>query len=139
MMYNIIKGNCMTMDITKIYDLSSKEDKRLKETNDTIIKSMDNIIKKQYQEKYFYNADKHLSYAIALLMLPFNQSYLRNTILTFDELDYFMGMIIRQTDYTIHPLTCGKDSNHALLVPRLDHNKNKYIICPTCGYVQQLS
>jgi len=35
-----------------------------------------------------------------------------------------------------HPLTCGIDSRHDLLVPRIDGN-DVVLVCPTCGNVQQ--
>lgn len=49
---------------------------------------------------------------------------------------FILGIIIHQCDPFIHPLTCGVDSGHDLLVPRVDCNGNKYLICPSCGYVQ---
>ena len=34
-----------------------------------------------------------------------------------------------------HPLTCGNDSNHALLVAE-DHGGKVVLVCPDCDYVQ---
>lgn len=126
------------MNITKIYNLEPKESARLKELNVTITTSFKNIIEPQYRERFYYNADKHVKFAVELLMLPFNQSYLENTTMTFEELDVFINYLVYQSDFTKHPLTCGRNSEHQLLMPRMDHNKEKYLICPTCGYIQPL-
>lgn len=40
-----------------------------------------------------------------------------------------------QTEIDVHPMTCGKDSNHKLLVANLD-NKVFVLLCPDCGYQQ---
>jgi hypothetical protein len=38
----------------------------------------------------------------------------------------------------LHPLTCGKDSSHPLLKPKLRSRDNKIVLfCPTCDYVQE--
>jgi hypothetical protein len=41
-----------------------------------------------------------------------------------------------QCNHRIHPLTCGVDSNHALLMPRQNYDGKNYLVCPTCGYIQ---
>lgn len=38
---------------------------------------------------------------------------------------------------TIHPLTCGNNSNHKLLVPRVRDMKVK-MICKDCDHVQEV-
>jgi len=41
-----------------------------------------------------------------------------------------------QSQSLFHPLTCGKDSRHDLIVPR--HDGNDVILkCPTCGFTQR--
>lgn len=61
----------------------------------------------------------------------------KDTEETFKE--FFYNIVKTQCNPYFHPLTCGVDSNHELLVPRMDYQGNKYLICPTCGYVQSNS
>lgn len=126
------------MNITKIYDLEPKESKILQEHNKTIITAMQNIITSQYRQQFYYNAEKHLKNSVEILMHPFNQSYLKNTILSFELLDFLVNLFISQGDYSKHGLTCGVNSSHDILMPRIDSSGNKYLICPTCGYIQKL-
>ena len=37
---------------------------------------------------------------------------------------------------TFHPLTCGVNSQHENLVPRMTTSGICVLVCPTCGYVQ---
>lgn len=42
-----------------------------------------------------------------------------------------------QNDISIHPLTCGSDSNHAPMVGYIDSGLNDvFIKCSDCGYTQ---
>lgn len=36
-----------------------------------------------------------------------------------------------------HPLTCGTDSNHALLIGK-ERDGKVIMICPDCGYIQKM-
>ena len=49
---------------------------------------------------------------------------------------FFIATITHQCNHWTHGLTCGVDSNHALLVPRIDSMNKCYLICPSCGWVQ---
>jgi hypothetical protein len=40
-----------------------------------------------------------------------------------------------QKNEYVHPLTCGKDSNHEVLKGVINDDK-VFLICPTCGWVQ---
>lgn len=40
-----------------------------------------------------------------------------------------------QDEFYGHPLTCGNDSNHAILRGEI-HEGVVYLACPTCDYVQ---
>jgi hypothetical protein len=37
---------------------------------------------------------------------------------------------------TVHPLTCGNDSRHAVLVARERDDGSVYLACPDCTYTQ---
>ena len=37
----------------------------------------------------------------------------------------------------VHPLTCGADSSHMPLLPRVIKHNKIVLVCPTCGYMQQ--
>ena len=50
--------------------------------------------------------------------------------------NFFISTIISQCNPWTHGLTCGIDSNHALLVPRIDSQNKCYLLCPSCGWVQ---
>jgi len=41
-----------------------------------------------------------------------------------------------QNDPCIHPLTCGNNSNHQLLIPVIRDNKC-ILVCDDCGYTQE--
>lgn len=41
------------------------------------------------------------------------------------------ALSVRQADDTMHPYTCGNDSNHSVLVP-----SESGWTCPDCGYQQ---
>lgn len=49
---------------------------------------------------------------------------------------YFVGAIVSNCNPMSHGLTCGVDSNHAALVPRITNMGAIYLICPSCGYIQ---
>ncbi len=40
-----------------------------------------------------------------------------------------------QANSHVHPLTCGVDSRHEVLVPK-EVNGKVVLVCPTCGYLQ---
>ena len=49
---------------------------------------------------------------------------------------FFIATVVHQCNPWTHGLTCGIDSEHALLVPRIDSENKCYLICPSCGWVQ---
>lgn len=51
--------------------------------------------------------------------------------------NFCVSIMTHQGSMNVHPLTCGVNSNHALLVPRIILPEATHIlVCPTCGYVQ---
>lgn len=49
---------------------------------------------------------------------------------------YFIGAIVSNCNPYSHGLTCGVDSDHLALVPRITKMGAVYFVCPTCGYIQ---
>jgi hypothetical protein len=49
--------------------------------------------------------------------------------------DLLITYAARQCSPHMHPMTCGVNSQHDLLVPRLVGH-DVYLVCPTCGYLQ---
>lgn len=49
---------------------------------------------------------------------------------------FFINTILSQCNPMTHALTCGINSEHALLIPRIHHDNRCYLVCPTCGYIQ---
>jgi hypothetical protein len=50
---------------------------------------------------------------------------------------FFINTIVNQCNPRTHGLTCGVNSEHAMLVPRVSYNYNPYLVCPTCGWIQE--
>lgn len=50
--------------------------------------------------------------------------------------DFFIKIISHQTNPFTHMLTCGVNSKHSLLLPRISDNHTLYLVCPTCGWIQ---
>lgn len=76
-----------------------------------------------------------------LINLPFNKAYSAYLpLITYNRFrDFCVSMFAHQGSICIHPLTCGVDSSHELLVPRIIISDNLHVIvCPTCGYVQPM-
>lgn len=73
------------------------------------------------------------------LAIPFNEAYEPPNFHQKEFLNYFVYVATHQINSAVHPLTCGTDSSHEILVPRMDYQGNGYLVCPTCGYVQQNS
>jgi hypothetical protein len=48
----------------------------------------------------------------------------------------FIGIAKHQLSKNMHPLTCGSDSNHQNLFPRISIDGHCIIVCADCGYVQ---
>jgi hypothetical protein len=57
-----------------------------------------------------------------------------------NTIDYFKQFIIQVIVSQCHPyshsLTCGINSEHASLVPRITKSGVLYLVCPSCGYIQ---
>jgi hypothetical protein len=49
---------------------------------------------------------------------------------------FFIRITTHQCNFSTHQLTCGVDSNHKFMVPRITEAGIPYLICPTCGYAQ---
>jgi len=49
---------------------------------------------------------------------------------------FFIRIAIQQCNYSTHQFTCGIDSGHAFLVPRITPNGTRYLVCPICGYAE---
>jgi hypothetical protein len=50
---------------------------------------------------------------------------------------FFISIIVSQCHPYAHGLTCGVDSAHSALVPRITSNGKTYLVCPTCGFIQE--
>ncbi len=51
--------------------------------------------------------------------------------------EFCINTISRQCWANMHPLTCGiGGGTHALLEPRITDSGQKYLVCPTCGWIQ---
>jgi hypothetical protein len=94
-----------------------------------LIKSKSHIFAKK--------SDEHIRTLVEKwFLLPYNVSYTLSCD-QYDKFQYFLiNVVAHQLNNSVHPLTCGVDSSHALLVPRIDYNNNNYLICPTCCYIQ---
>lgn len=82
------------------------------------------FVKDPYQNIYNY------------VMTEFNLNFLPPEPLMEIFKNHFIIVASHQCSGAIHPLTCGIDSTHALLVGRVGFDKIPYYICPTCGYIQ---
>jgi len=45
------------------------------------------------------------------------------------------AIIHHQNNEKVHPLTCGNDSNHEILIPAIKNNK-VVLVCINCNYIQ---
>ena len=64
-----------------------------------------------------------------------NWNILPRQYVTFEK--FFISVVAHQCNVNVHQLTCGVDSMHQALQPRITRYDDKcYLICPTCGYVQ---
>jgi hypothetical protein len=68
----------------------------------------------------------------------FNKNWTLNPYLYDAFKSYFIGAIVNNCNPMSHGLTCGVDSNHAALVPRITSLGAIYLVCPTCGYIQSI-
>lgn len=96
-------------------------------------------IKSRIHEKYIYN--KHCFPNIVSeenIVNDFNRKFELDKNSKFKEkFDKFCDQIFeQQTNCSVHPLTCGVDSSHLNLVPRITTKGILVLVCPTCGYVQ---
>lgn len=66
------------------------------------------------------------------LDMPFNKDH---TKVDKNQEDLLITYAARQCRPDCHPMTCGVNSQHHLLVPRLIGH-DVYLVCPTCGYLQ---
>jgi hypothetical protein len=105
---------------------------------------LDAIIKAYESEPMYCRSfgDKHAPYDGRLFHLPCNEAF--RAYLTLEDYESFKkfcaDIFAHQGSIAVHPLTCGVDSNHELLVPRLIFYENKHVlVCPTCGYVQPMT
>jgi hypothetical protein len=67
---------------------------------------------------------------------PFNANWELPSHQEEDFKEFFISTLLNQTNPLTHGLTCGVDSQHYLLVPRMDYRNKCYLICPTCGHIQ---
>ena len=51
--------------------------------------------------------------------------------------EFCINTISHQCWANMHPLTCGiGGGSHGLLEPRITDSGQKYLVCPTCGWIQ---
>jgi len=53
--------------------------------------------------------------------------------------EFFINITLAQLNPYMHPLTCGVDSNHKDLFPRITYTKECLLVCADCGYVQKFN
>jgi hypothetical protein len=102
---------------------------------------LDDVIK-AYEAEPMYSrcfGDTIIPFDGRLIDLPFNREY--TAYLTCEQYARFkqfcISILSHQTSQRIHPLTCGVNSSHELLVPRITLSDYVHVlVCPTCGYVQ---
>lgn len=51
---------------------------------------------------------------------------------------FFINILTHQLNVSIHPYTCGINSNHTDLVPRISYDSECFLVCPDCGYIQKM-
>lgn len=73
---------------------------------------------------------------IEYINLPINKSWDIPIGQKSDFKKFFIDTICSQINPFTHGLTCGINSEHALLVPRIHYDNRGYLVCPTCGYIQ---
>lgn len=51
--------------------------------------------------------------------------------------NFFISITAHQCMRNMHPLTCGVGGgSHDILVPRISSDGVGYLVCPTCGWIQ---
>jgi len=115
-------------------------------SNDKKVFSFDDILedtKKLYFSEDFYCKSfgpEPIPFNDRLFKLECNKKYrLYLPIKDYEAFRVFsISLMAHQASRAIHPLTCGVDSNHELLVPRMTLSDHMHVyVCPTCGYVQE--
>jgi hypothetical protein len=96
-------------------------------------------IKNRIHEKYIY--DKQCFPNIVseqCIINDFNRKFqLPKSSEFYEKFEKFCDQIFEhQCNCSVHPLTCGVDSSHLDLVPRITTKGALVLVCPTCGYVQ---
>jgi hypothetical protein len=91
-----------------------------------------------YDGKSFYS---HLKSNIrSEIDIFFSNPFNKNWICPINQVEIFVpfaiNVISHQLDHSYHPLTCGTNSEHYYLVPRLTEDSKLLLVCPTCGYLQ---
>ncbi len=99
-------------------------------TNEMIEKAYERMTKSNYSLSE-NNIKKYLKKYIEM---PFNALHMCGKTDKNLE-DLLIGYAATQCNNNQHPMTCGVNSQHELLVPRLS-GSNVFLVCPTCGYLQ---
>lgn len=98
-------------------------------------------IKTQIEDRYAYTKDCYPVVVVpSAIVNEFNKRYIPPKTKTKVEVFEKFCNEIFTIQATPHPysqhLTCGVDSEHACLVPRITTGGVCVLVCPTCGYVQ---
>jgi hypothetical protein len=71
------------------------------------------------------------------LILPFNENWQIPKGQEDNFKDFFIRIASHQLMKNMHPLTCGVNSNHDSLFPRINSNGDCLLVCSDCGYIQK--
>lgn len=67
----------------------------------------------------------------------FNSNFRFNPNLEDKFHNFFVGIMAHQCLMGFHPLTCGVGGgSHKNLMPRIHDDGETYLVCPTCGWIQ---
>jgi hypothetical protein len=98
-----------------------------------------NRIKTQIEEQYAYTKNCFpVVMDASAIVNDFNRKYVppktKTDYAIFEK--FCFQIFTMQANPYAHQLTCGVDSEHACLVPRITTGGVCVLVCPTCGYVQ---
>ena len=79
---------------------------------------------------------------VTIREIPFDTNYKyygpKDPVIFAEREDARLAFERHQNNPFVHPYTCGVDSRHENLVMRFTYQGKRILVCPTCGYVQEL-
>lgn len=107
-------------------------------TRDEIVDAIfNNILNNRFSEILSVSDDDIKVSIESYVYNDFNMKYKVSPKYTEKYNGLLISVASHQCNHQIHPLTCGVDSNHELLCPRITYNGSYMLVCPTCGYIQE--